>query len=113
MPEIDVPAEDVNIQQLADIFLFVITAQVAVLELLPNVRKFLVYSLLFQVSCSRISKVGDELNKTAHVRVRGVGPAEEAGGSGGSHVVEKVVVSCRIVSYRMVSCGSGGWYIGR
>ena len=53
----------------------------------PNVRELLVDPLFFQVPCSCISEVGDELNETAHVGAIGIRPAEEAGSSGGSHYV--------------------------
>ena len=64
---------------LANIFLLVISAQVAVLELLPNVGQLLVDALLFEFPSSSISQVGNELDQAAHVGVAAGRAAQEAG----------------------------------
>lgn len=56
------------------------------LEDQPNVCELLVDSLLLQVACPCISKVGNKLDEAAHIGAVGSGAAEEAGSSGGSHV---------------------------
>ena len=56
-------------------------------EALPYVSQFLVDSLLLQVACPCISKVGNKLDEAAHIGAVGSGAAEEAGSSGGSHYV--------------------------
>ena len=54
MAEIDIPAQDVDIQQLADVFLPVVAIEIALLELLPDVRQLLVDPLLFELSRARV-----------------------------------------------------------
>ncbi len=45
--EVDVPSEDVDVQQLADVFLAMVAIEVAFLELLPYVRELFVDAFLF------------------------------------------------------------------
>lgn len=80
MTEVDVPAEDVDVEQLADIFLLVIATEVPVLELLADVGQLLVDPLLLEFPSSCIPKICYELNQSSHGRgVPRVPPAEKAG----------------------------------
>ena len=45
--EVDIPSQDVDVQQFANVFLFVVPVQVAILELLPDVCQLFVDPLLF------------------------------------------------------------------
>jgi hypothetical protein len=47
----------------------------------PDVRKFLVDALLFQLASSCISQIGDELHQSSHIGVAAARSAEEATGS--------------------------------
>lgn len=78
--KVDVPAEDVDVQQLADIFLLVVAVEVSILELLADVGQFLVDPLLFQFPGSCIPEICYELDQPSHGRrVPRGSPAEEAG----------------------------------
>jgi len=66
--EVDVPSENVDVQQLADIFLAVVAIEVALPELLPYVCELLVDALLFQIACPGVAEVGYELHETSHGR---------------------------------------------
>lgn len=78
MTKIDVPAQDVDVQQLADVFLLMVATQVAILELLTDIGKLLVDSLFLEFARSRISKIGDELDQPAHVRIAAARAAQKA-----------------------------------
>jgi len=60
MSKVDIPAQDINVQQFANIFLLVVSAQTATLELLPYVCQLFVYPFLLQFSRSRVSEVCNE-----------------------------------------------------
>lgn len=62
MTKIDIVALDVDVKQLAHVFLFLVAIQVGGLEFLSDVGQLLIHTLLFQFSRSRISQVGDELD---------------------------------------------------
>lgn len=47
MAKVYIPTQNVNVKELADIFLLVVAAEVAVLELLSNIGQLFVDSLLF------------------------------------------------------------------
>ena len=64
---------------LANVFLLVITAQVAILELLTNVGQLLVDALLLEFPSSSVSQIGNELDQAAHVGVAAGRAAQEAG----------------------------------
>jgi len=66
--KVDVPPEDVNVQQLADIFLAVVSIEVTFPELLPYVRELSVDAFLFQIACPGIAKIGYELHEASHGR---------------------------------------------
>lgn len=51
MSKLNIVSENVHVEQLADVFLFVISAQIAVLEFGPNIGHFFVDSLLFLLLC--------------------------------------------------------------
>lgn len=87
---------------LANIFLLMVPAQVAIcsfllasmqrqakpvptFELLSNICQLFVDALLFEFTSSRISKIGNELDKSTHVRVAAARPAQEAGWPGRRH----------------------------
>lgn len=76
--EVDVPSQDIDIQQLADIFFLVVPAEVGLLELLPDVGQLLVDSLFFKLSSARISQVGNELDQASHVGIAIARAAQEA-----------------------------------
>lgn len=78
MTEIDVPTQDIDVKQLADIFLLVVATQVAILELLSYIGQFLIDSLLFEFAGTSISQVSDELDQPSHVGIVIAGAAEEA-----------------------------------
>lgn len=78
MAKINIPAQNVDVEELADVFLLVVATQVAILEFLPNIGQFLVDSLLFQLASARISQVGNELHQASHVRIAATRTAEEA-----------------------------------
>lgn len=67
----------------------------------PNIGQFLIDALLFQLTSSGISQIGDELDETAHIGVVGTRPAEEAGRCGrhggfdGRSVLREVVGATR------------------
>ena len=66
--EVDVPPEDVYVQQLAHVFLAVVSIEVTFPELLPYVRELFVDAFLFQIACPGITKIGYELHETSHGR---------------------------------------------
>ena len=78
--EVDVPAQDVDVKQLANVLFSLITVQVSVSKLLSYVGQLFVYSLLFQLPCPRIAKIGDELDKSSHGRRVAVSSLTEEGG---------------------------------
>lgn len=78
--KVDVPSQDVDVQEFADIFLLVVAAEAAVLELLSDVGKLLVDSLLLEFAGTGVSQIGNELDQTAHVRIAAAGAAQKAAG---------------------------------
>lgn len=62
MPEIDIVALDVDIKQLADVFLLLVAIQIARLEFLSDIGQLLVHALFFQFACAGVAQVCDELN---------------------------------------------------
>lgn len=78
VPKIDIPAQDVDVKQLADIFLLVVAAEVAILELLSDVGQLLVDSLLFQFAGTSVSQIGDELYQASHISIAAAGAANPA-----------------------------------
>jgi len=86
MSEIDVPPQDVDVQELADIFLLLVAVEPAVSELLPYVGQFLVDALLLQLAGAGIPQVGDEGYQASHGgHVARLVPAEEPSASAGTH----------------------------
>ena len=45
--EVDIPSQYVDVQQFAHVFLFMVSIQISILELLPDVRELFVDPLLF------------------------------------------------------------------
>lgn len=78
VPKVDIPAENVDIEQLADVFLLVVTAEVSILELLADIRQLLVDSLLLELAGACVSQVGNELNESAHIRAAAARAAKKA-----------------------------------
>lgn len=68
MPEIDIVALYVNIQELADVFLLLVPVQASLFKLLPYIGQFFIDSLFFEFPRTRIPQVGDELNEATHGR---------------------------------------------
>jgi hypothetical protein len=66
MSEIDVPPENVDVQQLADVFLLLVAVEPAVPELLPYVGQFLVDALLLEFAGAGIPQVGNERDQPSH-----------------------------------------------
>lgn len=79
VPKVDIPAQDVDVKELADVFLLVVAAEVAILELLSDVGQLLVDSLLLQFAGTRISQIGDELHQASHISIAAAGAANPAG----------------------------------
>lgn len=66
--EIHIIALDVNVEQLADIFLLLVSIEIASLELLPNIGQLLIDALLLEFSGACIAQISDELDQTSHGR---------------------------------------------
>lgn len=66
MAKVDVPAQDVDIQQLAHIFLLVVATQAALLELGPYVGQLFVDALLLEFSGAGVSQICNEGYQAAH-----------------------------------------------
>lgn len=78
MTKINIPAQNINVQELADVFLLVVAAEVPVLELLSNIGELLVDSLLLELAGAGISQIGNELDQAAHVGGAAARAAQEA-----------------------------------
>lgn len=70
--KVDIVALDVDVEQLANVFLFLVAIQAAALELLPDVGQFLIHALLLQFAGARIAQVRDELDQSSHRRHDGL-----------------------------------------
>lgn len=64
--EIHIVTLDIDVQQLADVFLLLVAIQVPVFELLPDIGQFLVDPLLLKFPRSRIAEVRNELDQASH-----------------------------------------------
>lgn len=66
MAKVDVPAQDVDVQQLANIFLLVVSTQAALLEFGSYVCQLFVDALLLEFSGAGVSQVCNEGYQAAH-----------------------------------------------
>jgi hypothetical protein len=66
MSKIDVPPENVDVQQLADVFLLLVAVEPAIPKLLPYVGQFLVDALLLELAGAGVPQVGDERDQPSH-----------------------------------------------
>lgn len=80
MTKIDIPSQNVYVQQFTDVFLLVVATEISILELLPDVCQLLINPFLLQLPCSCISQVRYELDESSHRRcISRASPAQKAG----------------------------------
>jgi len=70
--KVDIVSLDVNVEELAHIFLLLVPVEISRLELLSNIGQLLIHSLLLQFSGASIAQIRNELHQSSHRRHGGV-----------------------------------------